>query len=60
MPSVVSAVLLVLAILWLYGFFGVKCGWIGITDYPSLNAVSHHGADTAGGKTAIAKHAVGL
>jgi hypothetical protein len=38
----------------------VKCGWVGLTDYPSLNAVSHHGAETAGGTGAIAKNAVGL
>lgn len=52
LPAVVGLALLVLAGLWLYGYAGVKCGWIGATDYNSLNAVSHHGAQTAGGFTA--------
>ena len=60
LPTVVGLALLVLAGLWLYGYAGVKCGWIGATDYPSLNAVSHHGAETAGGLAAIGKHAIGL
>lgn len=60
LPSIVAAALVVLAALWLYGFCGVKFGWVGATDYPSLNAVSHHGAETAGGLTAIGKRAVGL
>lgn len=59
-PSLVAAAVVALAILWLYGFCGVKFGWVGPTDYPSLNAVSHHGAETAGGETAILKRAVGL
>ena len=60
LPGVLGAVLLVLAGLWLYGYAGVKFGWVGPTDYPSLNAVSHHGAETAGGMTAIGKRAIGL
>ena len=60
LPAVVTAAIVVLAALWLYGFCGVKFGWVGATDYPSLNAISHHGAETAGGITAIGKRAVGL
>ncbi len=60
LPGIVGAVLLVLAGLWLYGYAGVKFGWVGATDYPSLNAVSHHGAETAGGMSAIGKRAIGL
>ena len=60
LPAIVGIVLLVLAGLWLYGYVGVKAGWVGATDYPSLNAVSHHGAETAGGMTAIGKRAIGL
>lgn len=60
LPTVVGAVLLVLAGLWLYGFCGVKFGWIGVTEYPSLNAVSHHGAETAGGQGALVKGKLGL
>lgn len=56
LPALVSAALLVLAVLWLYGFCGVKFGWIGATDYPSLNAVSHHGAETAGGALSAVKN----
>ena len=59
-PTVVGAVLLVLAGLWLYGYVGVKAGWVGVSDYSSLNAVSQHGADAAGGLTAIGKKAIGL
>lgn len=60
LPTVVGVVLLVLAGLWLYGYIGVKAGWVGVSDYSSLNAVSQHGADTAGGLTAIGKKAIGL
>lgn len=60
LPTVVGIALAVLAGLWLYGYLGVKCGWVGATDYNSLNAVSHHGAETAGGLGAIGKHAIGL
>jgi hypothetical protein len=60
LPTVVGIVLVVLAGLWLYGYAGVKCGWVGATDYQSLNAISHHGAETAGGLGAIGKRAIGL
>lgn len=56
LPALVTAALVVLAALWLYGFCGIKFGWIGATDYPSLNSVSHHGAETAGGALAAAKN----
>lgn len=59
-PTLVGAALVVLAVLWLYGYCGVKFGWIGATDYPSLNAVSHHGAETAGGALAAGKNSLGL
>ena len=49
LPTVVAGVLLVLAAMWLYGYCGVKFGWIGMSAYNSLNPVSHHGAQTAGG-----------
>ena len=49
-----------LAALWLYGFIGVKAGWIGPTEVPGLNAISHSGADAAGGVTGAAKAKVGL
>ncbi len=59
-PSVVGLALVVLAGLWLYGYVGVKAGWIGPTQVPQLNAVSHSGAEAAGGITAAAKAKVGL
>ena len=60
LPSVIVLALLVLGALWLYGFIGVKAGWIGPTEVPQLNAVSHHGADAAGGVAAAAKAKIGL
>ena len=60
LPSVIGTALLVLAAMWLYGFVGVKAGWIGPTEVPGLNAVSRSGADAAGGVTAAAKAKVGL
>ena len=60
LPSVVGLVVLVLGILWLYGYVGVKAGWIGPTEVPGLNAISHSGADAAGGVTVAAKAKVGL
>ena len=60
LPSVIGTALLVLAAMWLYGFVGVKAGWIGPTEVPGLNAVSRSGADAAGGVTAAAKTKVGL
>ena len=49
LPTVVGAIILILAALWLYGYVGVKAGWIGPTKIPNLNAVSHSGANAAGG-----------
>ena len=46
--------------LWLYGFIGVKAGWIGPTEVPGLNAVSHSGAEAAGGIAAATKAKLGL
>ena len=60
LPSVIGLVLVVLACLWLYGFVGVKAGWIGPTEVPGLNAISHSGAEAAGGVTAAAKSKIGL
>lgn len=60
LPTLVGLALLVLAGLWLYGYGGVKFGWIGASGYSSLNAVSHHGAETAGGLVAIGKRSIGL
>ena len=60
LPSVIVLALLVLGALWLYGFIGVKAGWIGPIEVSQLNAVSHHGADAAGGVTAAAKTKLGL
>ena len=60
LPSVVGLALVVLGCLWLYGFIGVKAGWIGPTEVPGLNSVSHSGADAAGGVTTAAKAKIGL
>ena len=60
LPSVVGLVLVVLGALWLYGYIGVKAGWIGPTEVPGLNAVSHHGAEAAGGVATAIKTKVGL
>ncbi len=60
LPSVIGLVLVVLGCLWLYGYIGVKAGWIGPTEVPQLNAVSHSGADAAGGVAAAAKGKLGL
>ena len=60
LPSVIGLVLVVLACLWLYGFLGVKAGWIGPTEVPGLNAISHSGAEAAGGVAAAAKSKIGL
>lgn len=60
LPSVIGLVLVVLGCLWLYGYVGVKAGWIGPTEVPQLNAVSHSGADAAGGVAAAAKGKLGL
>ena len=60
LPTVVGLAIIVLGSLWLYGFIGVKAGWIGPTEIPGLNAVSHSGADAAGGITASTKAKIGL
>lgn len=60
LPSVIGLILVVLAGLWLYGFIGVKAGWIGPVDVQQLNAVSQHGAETAGGSVEALKVQVGL
>ena len=56
----IGLAILVLAGLWLYGFIGVKAGWIGPTEVPGLNAVSHSGAEAAGGMTGAAKAKMGF
>ena len=60
LPSVVGLALVVLGCMWLYGFIGVKAGWIGPTEVPGLNAISHSGADAAGGVAAATKAKLGL
>ena len=60
LPSVIGLVLVVLGCMWLYGFVGVKAGWIGPTEVPGLNAISHSGAEAAGGVAAAAKRKIGL
>ena len=60
LPGVIGLALVVLAAMWLYGFVGVKAGWIGSTEVPQLNAVSHSGAEAAGGVSAAAKAKLGL
>ena len=60
LPTVVGLAIVVLGSLWLYGFIGVKAGWIGPTEIPGLNAVSHSGAEAAGGVAAAAKAKLGL
>ena len=60
LPSVIGLALIVLGCMWLYGFIGVKAGWIGPTEVPGLNAVSHSGAEAAGGVAAAAKGKLGL
>ena len=60
LPSVVGLALVVLGCMWLYGFIGVKAGWIGPTEVPGLNAISHSGADAAGGVAAATKAKRGL
>ena len=60
LPSIVGLVLVVLGCMWLYGYVGVKAGWIGPTEVPQLNSISHSGASAAGGVTAAAKSKLGL
>ena len=60
----VTLALMGIGALWAYGFLGVKCGWIGPTEVRGLNAISHSGAQSAGGEVAAmklkAKNALGL
>ncbi len=58
--TLVGLAIVVLGCLWLYGFIGVKAGWIGPTEVPGLNAVSHSGAEAAGGIAAATKAKIGL
>ena len=60
LPSVIGLAVVILAGLWLYGYVGVKAGWIGPTEVPQLNAVSHSGAEAAGGIAAATKAKIGL
>ena len=60
LPSIIGLAIVILAAMWLYGFIGVKAGWIGPTEVPGLNAISHSGADAAGGVAAAAKAKIGL
>ena len=60
LPTLIGLAIVVLGSLWLYGFIGVKAGWIGPTEIPGLNAISHSGADAAGGIPAATKAKIGL
>jgi hypothetical protein len=60
LPSIIGLAIVILAAMWLYGFIGVKAGWIGPTEVPGLNAISHSGADAAGGVTGATKAKLGL
>ena len=60
LPSIIGLALIVLGSLWLYGYVGVKAGWIGPTEVPGLNAVSHSGAEAAGGIAAATNAKIGL
>ena len=60
LPTVVGLALVVLGCMWLYGYVGVKAGWIGPTEVPGLNAVTHSGAEAAGGVAAATKAKLGL
>lgn len=59
-PALVGLAVVVLAGLWLYGYVGVKAGWIGPTQVPQLNSVSHSGAEAAGGIAEATKVKLGL
>jgi len=60
LPSVIGLALVILGAMWLYGYVGVKAGWIGPTEVPQLNSVSQSGADAAGGVAAATKTKLGL
>ena len=55
LPTLLALALLVLGGLWLYGYAGVKFGWIDVLEYSSLNTVTKHGGDAAGGVGALMK-----
>jgi hypothetical protein len=59
-PAIVGLAVIILTGLWLYGYVGVKAGWIGPTEVPRLNSVSHSGAEAAGGVTAAVKTKIGM
>ena len=59
-PTVVGAILVVLAALWLYGYVGVKAGWIGPVKVQKLNAVSRSGANAAGGAREAFQNKIGF
>ncbi|MBR2939505.1 MAG: hypothetical protein IKC15_06585 [Kiritimatiellae bacterium] len=60
LPSVIGLALVILGAMWLYGYVGVKAGWIGPTEVSQLNSVSQSGADAAGGVAAATKAKLGL
>ena len=60
LPTVVGAIILVLAGLWLYGYVGVKAGWIGPVKISNLNAVSRSGANAAGGRGEALQNKLGF
>ena len=55
LPTLLALALLVLGGLWLYGYAGVKFGWLDPLKYSSLNAITKHGADVAGGAGELVK-----
>jgi len=60
LPAVIILALVVIGGMWLYGYAGVKFGFVGVTDIPQLNAISRSGADAAGGMTTAAKVKLGM
>ena len=64
LPTLLALALLFLGGLWLYGYAGVKFGWLDPFKYSSLNAITKHGADAAGGVAELvkvkAKNALGM
>ena len=64
LPTLLALALLMLGGLWLYGYAGVKFGWIDVLKYPNLNAITKYGADAAGGAGELmkvkAKNALGM
>ena len=60
LPSIIGLAILIVAGMWLYGVFGVKCGWVKPLDLKDMNAITKSGVDAAGGTAAVLKSAVGL